>query len=326
MTNLAIRGHKERGKEVIELLEMLGGKSYTAFPYQGNDIDRYYYINKVDNYINSETICSTLFPPKKFQIFILEDFLEKYPYKVGDKVKYINNIFCIKSSQWDNDKKTVIYYIDADWSAGYVVEANELQPYKEEIKEENKIFNEILDTLSSYLIDFMTPQGIDKCIKYIRENMDEYNKEEISEEIKIDIPKGYEFAGVDKQQVVFTRIQPEYPKTYEECCKVLSLGENGKLYTKGYKASLIQDLHKLLICRDAYWKIAGEQMGLGKPWEPDWNDGSEEKHCIEVRNDNELCEFTYLHAHRILAFPTMELLDIFGEYFKDLIEECKELL
>jgi hypothetical protein len=27
MANLAIRGHKTRGKEVIEILEMLGGKS-----------------------------------------------------------------------------------------------------------------------------------------------------------------------------------------------------------------------------------------------------------------------------------------------------------
>lgn len=48
-------------------------------------------------------------------------------------------------------------------------------------------------------------------------------KEEIMEEIKIDIPKGYEFAGIDdsRQQVVFTKIQPEYPTTYEECHKLM---------------------------------------------------------------------------------------------------------
>ncbi len=37
------------------------------------------------------------------------------------------------------------------------------------------------------------------------------------EELKIDIPAGYEFAGVDDdaQQVVFTKIQPEYPESQD---------------------------------------------------------------------------------------------------------------
>ena len=44
------------------------------------------------------------------------------------------------------------------------------------------------------------------------------------EEINIDIPMGYEFAKIDndKQQIVFTKIQPQYPKTYAECCEVLA--------------------------------------------------------------------------------------------------------
>jgi hypothetical protein len=36
-----------------------------------------------------------------------------------------------------------------------------------------------------------------------------------------------------------------------------------------YNGDIIESFVKLLICRDAYWKIAGEQMGLGKPWEPE---------------------------------------------------------
>ena len=34
---------------------------------------------------------------------------------------------------------------------------------------------------------------------------------------------------------------------------------------QGYKADLIIRFQELIIARDAYWKIAGEQMGLGKP-------------------------------------------------------------
>jgi hypothetical protein len=36
MAKLAIRGHATRGKEVIEILEMLGGKSYTGLAYKGS--------------------------------------------------------------------------------------------------------------------------------------------------------------------------------------------------------------------------------------------------------------------------------------------------
>ena len=143
--------------------------------------------------------------------------------------------------------------------------------------------------------------------------------------IKIDIPKGYEFAGVDddNQQVVFEKIGCQYPKTYEECCDVLSLGENGKLYTKGYKASLIQDFHKLLICRNAYWKIAGEKMGLCKPWKPSKNDNV---YCI-FRLKGEIVKDNFVFGDSlILEFPTEEMRDSFYENFKDLIESCKELL
>ena len=154
-----------------------------------------------------------------------------------------------------------------------------------------------------------------------------YKEETMEETIKIDIPKGYEFAGVDddNQQVVFERIGCQYPKTYEECCETLSLGENGKLYTKGYKASLIQDFHKLLICRDAYWKIAGEQMGLGKPWEPDWLNTEQDKFVIYTHN-KVIHLNCFLLGHNVLAFPTEEMRDAFYENFKDLIESCKELL
>jgi hypothetical protein len=42
----------------------------------------------------------------------------------------------------------------------------------------------------------------------------------------------------------------------------------------------LEAFRKLLICRDAYWKIAGEQLELDKPWEPDWSTESEVKYVI----------------------------------------------
>ena len=120
--------------------------------------------------------------------------------------------------------------------------------------------------------------------------------------------------------------QPKYPKTYEECCDVLKIEypyfktEEDGISASTYKNKLFGALKQLLICRDAYWKIAGEQMELGKPWEPDWKECRQPSHCIFIEIDN------FKHLSHILAFPTKEMRDAFYENFKDLIEQCKELL
>ena len=95
----------------------------------------------------------------------------------------------------------------------------------------------------------------------------------------------------------------------------------------GYKEALIAKFQELLICRDAYWKIAGEQMGLGKPWELDWeNSDGGYRYCIVNRCNNIGLTCEWLGENYILSFPTAEIRDAFYENFKDLIENCKELL
>ena len=87
---------------------------------------------------------------------------------------------------------------------------------------------------------------------------------------------------------------------------------------------MLESFVKLLICRDAYWRIAGEEMELGKPWVPNWEDGNM-KFCMSYSSS--WIEFDqYKSKHHILAFPTDEMREAFYENFKDLIEECKELL
>ena len=149
-------------------------------------------------------------------------------------------------------------------------------------------------------------------------------EETMEEQIRIDIPKGYEFVGVDDnaQQVVFEKIKPQYPKTYEECCDVLV---NNDRYREilvsipgvSYKSNLIEDFTKLIICRDAYWKLAGD-------WEPDWKDGNT-KYIITFAQ-NEVYKDVSIIFNYILAFPTEEMRDAFYENFKELINETKELL
>ena len=158
------------------------------------------------------------------------------------------------------------------------------------------------------------------------------------DEVELNFDCEYELIERDGKHILIKK-KPKYPKTYEECCKVLSIPSYYKLkystyehnyheYTTSKKLCLLQDnlnrLGKLLICRDAYWKIAGVQMGLGKPWEPDWN-WREYKFCIGTIYD-EIEKFHVGNQNCMLAFPTEEMRDVFYDNFKNLIEQCKELL
>ena len=84
------------------------------------------------------------------------------------------------------------------------------------------------------------------------------------------------------------------------------------------------NLFKLCICRDAYWEIAGRELGLDNPWEPDWTDGKIKYGITYYRNF--LIYTNSTHSNKIFVFPTKEMRDAFYDNFNDLIESCKTLL
>jgi hypothetical protein len=298
MAKLAILGHEYRGKEVIEILEMLGGEN--SYKYFGDDDSAVYSIEGQEIVIYElEAIKS-----EEYNVFSLEEFLEKFPYKVGDKVKVLANMYCgvfdIQDMAWYCVSKVVKYNI-----LGYWLSAENLLPYKEEGDMEEK-------------------------------NNDNH--------IKWDLPVGYEFQDkegnvINTDTIKLVKKQPQYPKTYEECCKVMGVDhenypsirnlilDDGEEEITKYEEELLDGLTylwELKICRDAYWKIAGEQMGLGKPWVTDWNQNTEKyviypyQYLFSIDKEN--------YRNTVLAFPTKEMRDAFYESFKDFIEECKEFL
>ena len=149
-----------------------------------------------------------------------------------------------------------------------------------------------------------------------------------------ELPDGYQFVDEDGNVINATKIalekkKTEYPKTYEECVKILGLGVLNELkhYSHNiiYRMDLIASLHKLIICRDAYWMVYGEENGLGKSWEPDWREGR----YIIYRNQDDIIG-GYRAAgcveHHIFEFPTKEMRDQFKNNFNKELEICKELL
>ena len=143
-------------------------------------------------------------------------------------------------------------------------------------------------------------------------------------------PEGYIFKDengnvINATKIVLEKKKKEYPKTYEECCKILDITPIRRIGDIGYKRTLLNVFEKLLVCRDAYWEIAGEEMCLDKPWEPDWENYNDFKFVIGV-NENKIIKCYNTIAQFVLAFPTEEMRDVFYENFKSEIETCKELL
>ena len=131
---------------------------------------------------------------------------------------------------------------------------------------------------------------------------------------------------VENGKTFVVRKTPQYPKTFDECLKILGYNIAHTIpMNHGHNGLLMMKFQRLIICRDAYWKIAGEQMGLGKPWKPDWLNAEQDKYVLFTHN-NAICSNRYVLGHNILAFHTEEMRDTFYENFKELIEECKELL
>lgn len=300
MASLAIKGHPTRGSEVIALLEMLGGiNSHNLY---GDESYSYYTIDS-DKEIKGGIY---VFGDEQLCYFTLEEFEEKFPYKVGDKVITDDGDTAnIVGMIWDNDIDDVFYDTQI-CNEVFKYPKELLEPYKGETTKTITI-DDFKTNTKEWLIDKLHGMIISDAIKTIGNLHDELHK-------------------------------PQYPKTYEECCEVLGIRSDWHLtleldipathdlsVTKEFDYVIrLESLRKLSICRNAYWKIAGKQMGLDTPWEPDWKDDSD-KYFICYLKD-ELWMFNIRDCNRFLVFPTKEMRSAFYESFKDLIENCKELL
>ena len=137
--------------------------------------------------------------------------------------------------------------------------------------------------------------------------------------------EGYDFYDdkgniIDTKEITMKKKKPKYPKIYEECCKVLQMPKDESYIDIDVPLSynkVLKAFTQLLICRDAYWKIAGD-------WKPNFIN-YEEKFIIACCY-GKVYSTVSTNYNRVLVFPTEEMRDAFYENFKELIEECKEYL
>ena len=140
MAKLAIKGHETRGKEVIEIFEMLGGNN-TVYDLDGLDENAYYYIHH--DYIDCDNKDMIGKGHPEFKHYTIEEFLEKFPYKIGDKAFAFGNKCTIINAVWDGGIDEVVYIIKL-YTSKYTTTklSNQLQPYKEETKVSNLVVEE----------------------------------------------------------------------------------------------------------------------------------------------------------------------------------------
>lgn len=281
--DISIKGHTSRGNEVMETLEMLGGKiTYECRYKDGFDSSYYFFINREKN----SAIDCYLYNNEKLEnycLFTIEEFLKKFPYKVGDKVIHNGEVKEIIEAKWSDIRDTVVYTIDGMNSVIDCYDCKFIYPYKKEKEEQIE----------------ETP------IDYVKESNGIYR-----------IVLNHQFdMVVDEGEYYAIKRKEKLPNTISECFILLEDDElvNNKLLY------LFKDL---IVARNAYWKIAGKQMGLSKPWEPDWKDSSESKYCIYI-TESEIKTGVFCYDNQILAFPTMEMCEEFLKNFGYIIKKCK---
>ena len=232
----------------------------------------------------------------------------KPKFKVGDTVKWYNHTCNITSIDTNENTYT------------YLIKHNDYR--------EDKTFAKWVPESELTVEDDEETKSIDFTIKAT----------DTKGKVEVVIPEGYGYV-VENDKLYFITKKKNYPKTYEECAKIMNCpidGPSGWLFNFDANIKdpyyrkidiLMGKFTRLLICRDAYWKIAGEEMGLGKPWNPDWDDDEwPDMYYISFDGKRLEKEKGYPCCNMILIFPTEEMRDAFYENFKVLIEQCKELL
>ena len=125
---IAIKANPNRGKEIISLLESLGGTKTTL----SGDGELYtYYIddNNVIRYANA---------PKNYKVYTLEEFEKEFPFKSGDKVKDCSDGEIGVITDLTFIDNMLIYNVDFVNSGQAFMLTEHLKSYKE-MKEERNI-------------------------------------------------------------------------------------------------------------------------------------------------------------------------------------------
>ena len=285
---IAIKGHKSRGKEVIQILESLGGSN--TFNYNGDYIRTAYFIGMDYNIYG---FCTDS-PKVGFKVYTLEEFEREFPFKIGDRVisattNFIGTITKLKESGW--------YYVKHDSGNLVCVFRQDLKLYKE-MKEERNI------TLT-----------LDKAKEWYKKGgeLKEVALQAYSEEELKSLPRSWE--------EFCNNYMIDYTEAYfDNCCTIhfADITYRDSIHDKNICPSKESaEAHLAMIqleqLRNCWW---GD-------WEPKYDCGT--KYIIKWDKDD-LIVATSGRIRAFLIFPTRKMAEEFLKCFRDLIEKAGDLI
>ena len=118
--------------------------------------------------------------------------------------------------------------------------------------------------------------------------MKDWDKFQIPEKLLANKWDEHSPRDVAERLTSFTNPKKEYPKTFEECVHVIEGDSRMSL-------EQMNTFRRLIDARNAYWKIYGEEVGLEKPWKPDWTNQDLPKYCIAYV-ENKIKNFFIINA------------------------------
>jgi ribosomal protein S16 len=286
---IAIQGHPTRGKEVIQLLESLGGRNIGDC--LGTRSNKYYYLDPCLNI----SATSVRYNFKESEIFTLEEFEKKCPFKIGDKVTdHEGDVAIITGLAYIEEK--LGYSLQYENGRGTAT-SGILKPYKE-MKEERNI------TLT-----------LEKAKEWYKKGgeLKEIALQAFSERELNPLPKSWEdFCLTHRKKL------EEYYISYNSyvcSCKNTGVRDNAidrNLCPSKESAEAHLAMIQLEQLRDC-WRNG---------WKPEYHTTS---YAIKRCND----EIHVIQAYTVsafLSFPTQKMADDFLACFRDLIEKAGDLI
>ena len=334
MGKLYIKGNIHQVDDVISFFEML----YPGFNNIGLSGKYCYNAYCVDEkgYLDYKRISDL---EEAEEVYDFETLIKKYPYRTGDKVVHdwgFNGCFDseVTGAYWDEELNKLRYYIRHEGETiTYAVDMERLSLYPSpatcgdsvqcelpkqdqpaEDSEEVAVIN-MNDMQGSIVASDETGVACFVPEADMKKNHVVSFEHCQADKTEIILGDGYELKTEADGRIFVVRKEKVWPKTYLECCGVVE--RCSPFISSGAYSGPLSTLADLLICRDAYWKLA-------EGWDPEKMRGSLIP-CIVNVNGEIVCD-RIITTPGCLQFPTEEIRDIFYENFKDSIEKCRELL
>lgn len=324
-TFFAIHGDVDRPHDVKHILETFNSKmprvleeihfreSLPAYTSSFGNPNYIYFIDtSKDRTISfSKTILTDI------PTFTLKEFEQFYPYKSGDIVKvkdgelqgFQGKIVSAKFDPWTSiGKDKVIYTVqfltgDLEGKKREFM-TDELEPVN------NNIANRTQEDVNEYFKNhkIQSVNDLSTIEQWLKSD-----KLHLPEDVTINS------SGVNSSDFLrwYDVKKISYPKTYRECCSVLGISVLDN-YNNGYKSCEFFNLQKLIVCRDAYWKVFSESN----------NQNHDVKDIHDIYNfDGKI----YIGrkssgVNYVLRLPSKDACQEFHDNFKSTIDLCKELI